>query len=141
MNLYGPNAMTSTHSGNPIASAAAIGNIRSILRNELPQKALALGEKVVRPTLRRLKEEFPQIGFFAGSGMAWGVVFVKPGTKEIDPDFAHNIVEKAFEKGLLFFAPVGAGATIKITPPLTIEEAALREGLTVFEEAIRDALA
>ena len=41
------------------------------------------------------------------------------------------------ETGLLMFAPVGyGGATLKIAPPLVIEEAALLEGLTVLDGAI-----
>ena len=40
------------------------------------------------------------------------------------------------------FAPVGvAGECIKIAPPLTITEEALRESLQVFEEAVDEVLA
>jgi len=138
MDLYGPNEMTSTHSGNPLTNAAAAANIRYILSNNLAQHAFTLGEKAAEPQLRNLKSEFKEIGFVSGTGLAWAIVFVKPGTKELDGDFAHDVVEKAFEKGLLFFAPVGAGATIKITPPLTITEEALLEGLTVLRECIRE---
>ena len=42
-----------------------------------------------------------------------------------------------YQKGLLMFAPVGVGGEcLKISPPLTISEEALRESLAVFEEAI-----
>jgi 4-aminobutyrate aminotransferase-like enzyme len=37
---------------------------------------------------------------------------------------------------LLLFAPVGfGGASVKLCPPLVIEEAALREGMEALEEA------
>jgi 4-aminobutyrate aminotransferase-like enzyme len=53
---------------------------------------------------------------------------VKPGTKEPNHDLAHRIVELCFQKGLLLFSPVGAwGQTVKIAPPLVIDEEALRE--------------
>jgi 4-aminobutyrate aminotransferase-like enzyme len=40
-------------------------------------------------------------------------------------------------KGLLMFAPVGiAGECIKISPPLSIEEDALRESVEVFAAAV-----
>ena len=46
-----------------------------------------------------------------------------------------------FRKGLLLFAPVGiAGECLKIAPPLTIPEAALRESLKVFEAACQEVL-
>ncbi|MGZ5543734.1 MAG: hypothetical protein ACXWIU_03590, partial [Limisphaerales bacterium] len=72
-----------------------------------------------------------------------GVQIVKRGSgtsashKEPDHDTAHAIIEKCFHKGLLFFSPVGAwGQTVKIAPPLTITEEALRDGLAVLGEAI-----
>ena len=44
-------------------------------------------------------------------------------------------------KGVLMFSPVGFnGCTVKIAPPLTITEPALRESLEAFEEAFREAL-
>jgi 4-aminobutyrate aminotransferase-like enzyme len=40
------------------------------------------------------------------------------------------------------FAPVGvAGECVKIAPPLVIGEAALRESLRVFEEAVDEVMA
>jgi 4-aminobutyrate aminotransferase-like enzyme len=46
-----------------------------------------------------------------------------------------------FQKGLLMFAPVGIGGEcVKIAPPLTIEEDALRESVVVFEEAIDEVM-
>jgi 4-aminobutyrate aminotransferase-like enzyme len=45
-------------------------------------------------------------------------------------------VEKAFQKGLLMFAPVGfGGATVKISPPLTITKEAVLDGLSALGEA------
>jgi 4-aminobutyrate aminotransferase-like enzyme len=39
------------------------------------------------------------------------------------------------------FAPVGiAGECLKVAPPLTISEAALRESIDVFEEAVEEVL-
>jgi 4-aminobutyrate aminotransferase-like enzyme len=52
---------------------------------------------------------------------------------------AHAVIERCFHKGLLFFAPVGAwGQTVKIGPPLTIDEDGLREGLAVLAEAVKE---
>ena len=66
----------------------------------------------------------------------------KPGKKEPNHDLAHSIVERCFHKGLLFFSPVGAwGQTVKIAPPLTIGEEALREGLSVLSETVDEAVA
>jgi 4-aminobutyrate aminotransferase-like enzyme len=66
----------------------------------------------------------------------------KPGKKEPYHDLAHDVIERCFHKGLLFFSPVGAwGQTVKIAPPLTITEGAVREGLAVLGEAVDEAVA
>ncbi len=58
-----------------------------------------------------------------------------------DPDTAVAINLKCLQRGLLMFAPVGIGGEcLKIAPPLTITEDALRESLRVFEEACDDVL-
>ena len=140
MDLYGPNQMTSTHTGNPVCAAASLANIEYILDNNLMEHSREMGE-ICRQFLSNLRSRHADIiGAVNGCGLVWAVIFVKKDTKEIDPDLAHDIVRLSVEKGLLFFAPVGAGATIKICPPLVITEAALREGLEVFEEAVEEAL-
>ena len=73
--------------------------------------------------------------------MVASIQVVKPGTREPDPATAQKINVACFKKGLLMFAPVGvAGECLKIAPPLTISEAALRESIAVFEEAVDDIL-
>jgi 4-aminobutyrate aminotransferase/diaminobutyrate-pyruvate transaminase/4-aminobutyrate aminotransferase/(S)-3-amino-2-methylpropionate transaminase len=140
MNLYGPNEMTSTHTGNPICAAAALANINYILNNNLVERAATLGKKC-EEALEKLQKKYPNvIGHIRGIGLVWGIIIVKDGTKEINPDLAHDIVRISMENGLLFFAPIGSGATIKVCPPLVINEEALKEGLEVFEQVIAKAI-
>ncbi len=140
MNLYGPNQMTSTHTGNPVSCAAAYANIKYMMDNKVIEHAAEM-EPVVREFMDRLQKKYPDnIGVINGVGLAWGVVFTKPGTKEMDIMLAHNVVLHSVEKGLLFFAPVGDGSTIKVTPPPVIEKDMLLEGLSVFEEAIEQSV-
>ncbi len=141
MDLYGPNEMTSTHTGNPVCAAAALANIEYLFDNDLVNKSARLGE-VCRTRLGEIKSKYKDfIGSLQGCGLAWGLIFVKKGTKEIDPVLAHHVVRICVEKGLLLFAPVGAGATIKVCPPLVISEEALLEGIAVLSEAIEEAIA
>jgi len=135
MDLFGPNSMTSTHTGNPLSCAAALANIEVILG--LLEAARARGEQL-HAGLGAVKDRFPKnIAAVQGRGMVAGVHFVRPGS-ELEPDgeTAFDIVERCVEKGLLMFAPVGAGsATVKIAPPLSTSQEALAEELAVFEEA------
>jgi 4-aminobutyrate aminotransferase-like enzyme len=54
---------------------------------------------------------------------------------------AFDIVRRSVEKGLLMFSPVGyGGASVKISPPLVIQEEPLRESLAVIEEVLEEAI-
>jgi 4-aminobutyrate aminotransferase-like enzyme len=80
------------------------------------------------------------IGAVHGRGLVAGIHMVRRGGKDPDGDLAFLSVEKAFQRGLLMFAPVGFGeATLKISPPLTITREAVIEGLAVLEEAMDEA--
>ena len=81
------------------------------------------------------------LGCFQGKGLVAGIQVVKPGTRQPDAAMAQKINVACLQKGLLMFAPVGvAGECLKVCPPLTISEAALRESIAVFEEAVDELL-
>ena len=141
MGLYGPGSMTSTHSASPLAVAAAIENLKIIKKDKLVVRAAALG-KILNRELQRIQRKHPSVlGCFQGKGLVAGIQVVKPGTREPDAAMAQRVNVACFQKGLLMFAPVGvAGECLKVAPPLTISEAALRESIAVFEEAVNEVL-
>jgi 4-aminobutyrate aminotransferase/(S)-3-amino-2-methylpropionate transaminase len=141
MDQFPPGSMTSTHTGNPVCCAAALANLKKIVNEDLTGNAARMGQ-ILESGLRELKARHPEIiGHFSARGLVGGLQIVKPGKKEPNHDLAHAIVERCFHKGLLFFCPVGAwGQTVKIAPPLTITENALREGLDVLSDSIVETL-
>lgn len=141
MSLYAPGSMTSTHSASPLPVAAAIANLKLILDENLVERAAAMGDILI-PELDRIRKKYPdRLGCMHGKGLVAGIQVVKSGTKTPDPDTATAINLKCLHKGLLMFAPVGIGGEcLKISPPLTITEDALRESIQVFEEAIDEIL-
>jgi len=141
MDLYPPGSMTSTHTGNPVCVAAALANLEIIERENLAQRAEKLG-KFLFAVLEKIRRDFSHIiGTVYGKGLVYGVHITRSGSKEPDGELASKIVEKAVEKGLMLFAPVGfGGATIKICPPLIITEEAIKDGAIAFREAIEEAL-
>ena len=142
MDQFGPGSMTSTHTGNPVCCAAALASVTKILKEDLAGNAARL-EKPLLDGLKQIQAKHPGvIGHVTARGLVGGLQTVKRGRKEPDHDLAHSIIERCFHQGLLLFAPVGAwGQTVKISPPLTIPEEALREGLTVLAEATDKAVA
>jgi len=141
MGLYPPGSMTSTHSASPLPVAAAIASLEVLQKERLVERAAAMGEILV-PALERIQGKYSRVlGCVHGKGLVAGIQVVKPGTKEPDPETALQVNVACFRKGLLMFAPVGAsGECIKIAPPLTISEEALRESLQVFAEAVEEVL-
>jgi 4-aminobutyrate aminotransferase / (S)-3-amino-2-methylpropionate transaminase / 5-aminovalerate transaminase len=141
MDLYPPGSMTSTHSGSPLPVAAAIASLAIIQREHLVERAECLG-RILVPELHRIQQKYAKaLGCALGKGLVGGIQVVQPGTKAPDPETALKINTACFHKGLLMFAPVGAsGGCIKIAPPLTITEDALRESIQVLEEAVDEVL-
>ena len=141
MDLHPAGSMTSTHTGNPVCCAAALASIDLVLKEDLAGNSKRMGD-LLHSRLHKLKTTTPQFGAVEGKGLVAGIACVVPGTKEPDGDLAWNIIEKCIEKGVLLFSPVGfGGGTVKISPPLVINEEALTESLDVFEEAVDEALA
>ncbi len=141
MGLYPPGSMTSTHSGSPLPVAAAIASLELIQKESLVENAARMGQILI-PELDRIQRKYPaRLGCMHGLGLVAGIQCVKPGTREPDADTAVQINLKCLQKGLLMFAPVGIGGEcLKIAPPLTISEDALRESIQVFEESCDEVL-
>jgi 4-aminobutyrate aminotransferase / (S)-3-amino-2-methylpropionate transaminase / 5-aminovalerate transaminase len=137
MDQFPPGSMTSTHTGNPVCCAAALASLKKILEQNLPANAARMGE-ILAAGLQAIQQSHPRIiGHYTCRGLVGGLQITQPRRKEPNPDLAHEIIERCFHKGLLFFAPVGAwGQTVKIAPPLTTTAAALNEGLQVLAEVV-----
>jgi 4-aminobutyrate aminotransferase-like enzyme len=140
MDQFPPGSMTSTHTGNPVCAAAALASLTKIVNDNLTGNAERMGV-VLEQGLRELQLKHSKvIGHFSARGLVGGLQMIRDGKKEPDAALAHDLVERCFHKGLLFFAPVGAwGQTVKIAPPLTMTEEPLREGLAVLGEALDEA--
>jgi len=141
LGLYPPGSMTSTHSASPLCAAAALANVRILKKGPFVKNAARLG-KILEPEAQRIRSKHPlALGWATGRGLVAGIQVVKPGTKEPDPDTATAINVKCYQKGLLMFAPVGIGGEcLKIAPPLSITEEALREGIQVLDQACDEVL-
>ena len=140
MDLQPAGSMTSTHTGNPVCCAAALASIELILAEDLAGNSARMGA-VLHDLLGALAARLPQVGRVDGKGLVAGVACVMPGTREPDGDLAFDVVARCVEKGVLMFSPIGyGGGTVKISPPLVIHEAALRESVAVLEEAFAEIL-
>jgi 4-aminobutyrate aminotransferase len=127
----------STFGGNPVSCAAAIATI-DLLEEGLMANAAARGEQLMAG-LGELQKSIECIGDVRGLGLMIGVELVKDRvTKERAPEWRDRCIRKAFEKGLLL---LGAGEnTIRLCPALTISEEEVNVALSIFEEALKEAV-
>lgn len=139
MDLYGPNEMTSTHSGNPVCCAAALASIEVLEEEKLVENSATVG-KVLAEELQSIQKEFPEvIGFAPSKGLVGGLLAIKKGTKEPNYELAWDVINLCFRRGLMMFAPVGVGGgCIKIAPPLCISAEAVREGCGIIRQALKE---
>ena len=76
-----------------------------------------------------------------GRGFVASLHCVRAGGDEPDARLAWEVVGRAVQRGVMLFAPVGfGGASVKLCPPLTIEEDALEEAMGVIEGSFADVL-
>ena len=118
-----------------------MANLRVLREEGLVEHARQMGEILV-PEMVRLGRRFPErIGAVHGRGLVASLHIIKPGGIEPDAATAAAIVRRSIEKGLMLFSPVGfGGASVKIAPPLVIQEEAIRDGVSALEEAIEEVL-
>lgn len=125
----------STFGGNPVACAAALATL-DLVENGLMQNAKRVGG-VLLDGVRAIARKHDVIGDVRGIGLMIGVEFVADKrTKEPLHQIAHEVELAAFRKGLLL---LGCGqSTIRIAPPLVIDEEDAKIGLRIFDEVLAE---
>ena len=113
--LLGAGQHGSTYGGNPLVCATAQAVVQTIVGEELGANAQAMGA-VIRETLLSDPETAARIKEIRGNGLMLGI--------DLGRDCA-ELVPMALEEGLLI--NVAAGNTVRLLPPLVINEAQARE--------------
>ncbi len=126
-------AHSNTYGGNALMSMVALKTIEIV--EKYLDNVLLLG-KIIRERLYDLKERYNVIGDVRGLGLAWAIEFVKDrNTKEHDIKTRNRVIYEALKRGLVL---LGCGkSSIRITPPLIIDEERIKIGLDILEEAIK----
>lgn len=134
-----PGAHGSTFGGNPVALAAALATLEVIETEGLLEQAHETGA-YIQQFLRQLQSQYPVIGEVRGRGLMVGVEFVEDAvSKKRNSTLRNAIIEGGFERGALMI-PCGPN-TIRFTPPLNISRALVDEGLSIFADALHEAVA
>ena len=131
-----PGAHGTTFGGNPVCLAAAIATL-DLLEGGLVANAKKIGDYIFAKTADWTKK-FKIVGDVRGRGLMIGIEIVRDQrTKERGSDLRNAIVDMAFHKGLLI---LGAGEnTLRLSPPLVIDEEQAGFAVRTLEECIREA--
>lgn len=137
MDLPDVGNMSSTHSANPLVCAAGLAVLDEILSKNLVSETERKG-KILKQELQKLKDKFPeQIDNFYGEGLIASLIF-KDSTKIGKSEIASKVSEQCMQKGLLV---VHTGReSIKLGPPLIIDDEAILEAMQVITESLTEVL-
>ena len=125
----------STFGGNPVCCAAALATL-DLVEGGLAANAARMGALLLAG-LRKIATGHEIIGDVRGLGLMLGVEFVEDRrTKAPYHGIAHKLELAAFKRGLLL---LGCGqSSIRMAPPLVIDEEDVNNGLRIFEAALAD---
>jgi 4-aminobutyrate aminotransferase len=129
-----PGSHASTFGGNPLCVASALATLDVIEREGLMQNSTEVGNHMMK-RMADWPKKHKIVGDVRGRGLMIGIEIVKDQkTKEYAPELRDQVVEKAFEKGVLF---LGCGpSTVRIAPPLVVSKDEADVAVDALEEAI-----
>ncbi|MEH1015040.1 aspartate aminotransferase family protein [Micromonospora sp. CPCC 206060] len=135
-----PAVSFSTFGGNPVSTAAGNAVLDYLLDHDLQANAARTGAILI-DGLRAAAAGLDGVAEVRGKGLMLAVEFVRPGTREPDPQATARVLEACRAGGLLVGKGGLYGNVIRMGPPLTLTEEEAREGLAILVDAIRQVLA
>lgn len=138
MDKAAPGGLGGTYAGSPVSCAAALATLDVIDAENLPARALALGERVTaRLEVFAAREDLRPIGHIRGRGamIAFDLLATRGGGA-VDPAATKAVVQRAHALGLIILSCGAHGEAIRLLFPLTIPENQLDEGMALLEQAL-----
>ncbi len=128
-----------TYGGNAVACAAGVATVRAMRSEKMLENAAEKGIQLMTG-LRKLQEEYPQIGDVRGKGLMVGAEFVVDGSQAKAKPLVKEIIHKAEEKGMLLLSCGTYDNTLRWIPPLNVTGAQINDGLRIFGEALKETI-
>jgi 4-aminobutyrate aminotransferase len=136
---HAPAFALQTTAGNPVATAAALAVLRTLVAEDLVERAERTGRRLAG-ALQAMSERQPLIGEVRGRGLALGVDLVsdRASREPVPAATTAKVIYRAYQLGAVFFY-VGLRANVlELTPPLTLSEAEADEGAAIIDQALTD---
>jgi len=127
----------STFGGNPVSVAAALATFR-LLEGGLVENSARVGARLLESLRGRLGRHMV-VGDVRGLGLMIGVEIVRDRfRREPAPELREAVLQEAFRRGLLL---LGCGkSTIRLAPPLVIDDEDADTAVRILDEAITAAV-
>ena len=127
--VLGPGRHGSTFGGNPLSSAAGLAVLDTLESGGLPERAAALGERMLHGLRSRL-EGVAGVVEVRGLGLLLGIELDRP---------CGDLVQRALARRLLL--NVTAGNVVRLLPPLVLSDELADEVVDTVATLVRDFLA
>lgn len=119
-----------TFRGNTLAFVAATAALRQYWQDDTLCRQIRKHEAVVADSLKGLREDFPAlVKSVRGRGLFQGIEFY-------EESIAEKVALACFDQGLVIERCGPNDQVLKIMPPLTMDDALLREGLQIIQRAV-----
>lgn len=120
---------STTFGGNPMAASAALAAIEVTLEQDIPARALEMGNYLMG-SLKQLWDAYPEfIEEIRGRGLLVGIEFV-------DADIGGLVVAELATRGILTAFGLNNPKVVRLEPPLIVEKSHIDECIQALGEAL-----
>ena len=128
-----PSASSSSYGGNPLAAAAVLVTIKTILDDKLIQNSATIGQ-FLQDGLKAIAKKYPTIANVRGRGLLAGFDFVEADGKTLRPKApCIEFFKNCLAEGLIMMSYT---PRVRVHPPLILRKAEAERGLTIIEHAV-----
>ncbi|MBI4561246.1 MAG: aspartate aminotransferase family protein [Candidatus Rokubacteria bacterium] len=121
---FKPGSHGTTFGGNPFATAVGLTTLRTVLEEQLPERAGRIG-RFLTERLDAMRPTHPLIRQVRGKGLLIGIELSDP---------AAAVVTECRERGLLVLT--AGDNVVRLAPPLTAEQPSVERALAILDSAL-----
>lgn len=124
-----------TFGGNPVAAAAGLAVLEVIRDEALQANARTIGA-LLQDGLREIAAVDARVSDVRGAGLFIGIDLSDEHSGRPDPDLTVRVMDAMRQQAVLIGAAGRYGATLKVRPPLCLNEAEAAQFITCFKTAL-----
>ncbi len=139
LNTFPKGKHIGTFRGNVVACAGGVAALGFMVKNELAEYSLKLGELMLS-MLKEIEKDSRIVGEARGKGLMLGVEFVRDkATKEPAPELATSVRTLCHRRGLLIEIGGHYDNVARFLPPLILTEKLAKKGIEILADSVREA--